>query len=56
METMRLANKKRRHNNGQRPHLRHDCGLAVDTHRQVAALSHVDKLSENVVDGKRTFE
>jgi nitric oxide reductase subunit C len=31
-------------------------GLTVDTHRQVAALSHVDKLSDQVVDGKRTFE
>ena len=31
-------------------------GLTVDTHRQVAALSHVDKLSENVVAGKRAFE
>lgn len=31
-------------------------GLTVDTHRQVAALSHVDKLSENVVAGKRSFE
>jgi nitric oxide reductase subunit C len=31
-------------------------GLTVDTHRQVAALSHADKLSEQVVDGKRTFE
>ena len=31
-------------------------GLTVDTHRQVAALSHVDKLSEKVVDGKRAFE
>ena len=31
-------------------------GLTVDTHRQVEALSHVDKLSEQVVAGKRTFE
>lgn len=31
-------------------------GLTVDTHRQVAALSHVDKLSEKVIDGKRAFE
>src|SRR5512133_3043946 len=31
-------------------------GLTVDTHRQVAALSHADKLSENVVAGKRTFQ
>lgn len=31
-------------------------GLTVDTHRQVAALSHSDKLSANVVDGKRAFE
>ncbi len=31
-------------------------GLTVDTHRQVAALSHVDKLSDNVVAGKRAFE
>jgi nitric oxide reductase subunit C len=31
-------------------------GLTVDTHRQVAALSHVDKLSEKVVAGKRAFE
>jgi nitric oxide reductase subunit C len=31
-------------------------GLTVDTHRQVAALSHADKLSENVVAGKRAFE
>lgn len=30
--------------------------LTVDTHRQVAALSNVDKLSEKVVAGKRTFE
>lgn len=31
-------------------------GLTVDTHRQVEALSHVDKLSETVVAGKRAFE
>lgn len=31
-------------------------GLTVDTHRQVAALSHADKLSDKVVAGKRTFE
>lgn len=31
-------------------------GLTWDTHRQVATLSHVDKLSEQVVAGKRTFE
>src|SRR3990170_5630162 len=31
-------------------------GLTWDTHRQVEALSHVDKLSDNVVKGKRTFE
>lgn len=31
-------------------------GLTVDTHRQVEALSHIDKLSEQVVAGKRTFE
>ncbi|BEH08957.1 hypothetical protein GSUET_05690 [Geobacter sulfurreducens subsp. ethanolicus] len=31
-------------------------GLTVDTHRQVASLSHADKLSENVVAGKRAFE
>ncbi|HXE97133.1 MAG TPA: cytochrome c [Dongiaceae bacterium] len=31
-------------------------GLTVDTHRQVAALSHVDKLSKKVIDGKRAFE
>jgi nitric oxide reductase subunit C len=31
-------------------------GLTWDTHRQVAALSHVDQLSENVVAGKRAFE
>jgi nitric oxide reductase subunit C len=31
-------------------------GLTWDTQRQVAALSHVDKLSTQVVEGKRTFE
>jgi nitric oxide reductase subunit C len=31
-------------------------GLTWDTHRQVEALSHVDKLSATVVDGKRAFE
>jgi nitric oxide reductase subunit C len=31
-------------------------GLTWDTHRQVEALSHVDKLSDNVVEGKRIFE
>ena len=31
-------------------------GLTWDTHRQVEALSHVDKLSDKVVEGKRTFE
>ncbi|HZV80863.1 MAG TPA: c-type cytochrome, partial [Geobacteraceae bacterium] len=31
-------------------------GLTVDTHRQVAALSHADKLSAEVVAGKRAFE
>ncbi len=31
-------------------------GLTWDTHRQIEALSHVDKLSDNVVEGKRTFE
>jgi nitric oxide reductase subunit C len=31
-------------------------GLTVDTHRQVAALSHADKLSDKVIAGKRTFE
>lgn len=31
-------------------------GLTVDTHRQVAALAHVDKLSEEVISGKRVFE
>ncbi len=30
--------------------------LTWDTHRQVEALSHVDKLSARVVEGKRTFE
>lgn len=30
--------------------------LTWDTHRQVETLSHVDKLSEKVVEGKRTFE
>ena len=30
--------------------------LTWDTHRQVEALSHVDKLSDKVVEGKRTFE
>jgi nitric oxide reductase subunit C len=30
--------------------------LTWDTHRQVDALSHVDKLSEQVVAGKRAFE
>ena len=30
--------------------------LTYDTHRQVEALSHVDQLSENVIDGKRVFE
>jgi nitric oxide reductase subunit C len=30
--------------------------LTWDTHRQVAALSHVDKLSAEVVAGKRVFE
>lgn len=30
--------------------------LTWDTHRQVEALSHVDKLSEEVVEGKRVFE
>src|SRR5512136_1281934 len=30
--------------------------LTVDMHRQVSALSHTDKLSQNVVDGKRVFE
>jgi nitric oxide reductase subunit C len=31
-------------------------GLTWDTHHQVEALSHVDKLSDKVVEGKRTFE
>lgn len=31
-------------------------GLTWDTHRQVAALSHVDRLSAQVVAGKRAFE
>ncbi|RJP20883.1 MAG: cytochrome C [Deltaproteobacteria bacterium] len=31
-------------------------GLTWDTHRQVATLANVDKLSEPVVAGKRTFE
>jgi len=31
-------------------------GLTWDTHRQVKALSHVDKLSDQVVAGKRVFE
>lgn len=30
--------------------------LTWDTHRQVESLSHVDKLSDQVVAGKRTFE
>lgn len=30
--------------------------LTWDTNRQVGVLSHVDKLSEKVVEGKRTFE
>jgi nitric oxide reductase subunit C len=30
--------------------------LTWDTHRQVETLSHVDKLSDTVVAGKRTFE
>jgi nitric oxide reductase subunit C len=30
--------------------------LTWDTHQQVDALSHVDKLSEQVVAGKRAFE
>lgn len=30
--------------------------LTWDTHRQVEALSHADKLSESVIDGKRAFE
>jgi nitric oxide reductase subunit C len=31
-------------------------GLTWDTHRQVETLSHVDKLSDKVVEGKRIFE
>jgi len=31
-------------------------GATYDTHRQVGALSHVDKLSDQVVAGKRAFE
>jgi nitric oxide reductase subunit C len=31
-------------------------GLTWDMHRQVAALSHADKLSDKVVEGKRAFE
>jgi len=31
-------------------------GLTWDTHRQIETLSHVDKLSDKVVEGKRTFE
>jgi nitric oxide reductase subunit C len=31
-------------------------GLTWDTHRQVAALSHADRLSDDVVAGKRAFE
>jgi nitric oxide reductase subunit C len=30
--------------------------LTWDTHRQVETLSHVDRLSDKVVEGKRTFE
>ena len=30
--------------------------LTWDTHKQVEALSHVDKLSDKVVEGKRAFE
>ncbi|HEY5996635.1 MAG TPA: c-type cytochrome [Candidatus Deferrimicrobiaceae bacterium] len=30
--------------------------LTVDTHRQVEALSHADRLDERVVAGKRTFQ
>ncbi|MBW2148643.1 MAG: cytochrome c [Deltaproteobacteria bacterium] len=30
--------------------------LTVDTHRQIGALTNVDRLSENVVAGKRVFE
>ena len=31
-------------------------GLTWDTQRQIETLSHVDKLSDKVVEGKRTFE
>ncbi len=31
-------------------------GLTVDTHRQFAALTHADRLDDNVVAGKRVFE
>lgn len=31
-------------------------GLTWDTHRQVEALSHVDKLSDKVIAGKKVFE
>ena len=31
-------------------------GATYDTHRQVATLSHVDKLTDQVVAGKRVFE
>jgi nitric oxide reductase subunit C len=31
-------------------------GLTWDTHRQVETLSHVDQLSDKVVEGKRIFE
>jgi nitric oxide reductase subunit C len=31
-------------------------GLTVDTHRQVHALSHADRLDDQVVAGKRAFE
>lgn len=31
-------------------------GLTWDTHKQVEALSHADKLSENVIAGKMAFE
>ncbi|MFN2128464.1 MAG: cytochrome C, partial [Anaerolineales bacterium] len=30
--------------------------LTFDTHRQVGVLTHADKLSENVVAGKRVFQ
>jgi len=30
--------------------------LTWDTHKQVVTLSHVDKLSESVIEGKRAFE